>query len=157
MNLNNLDNFCNVECMIFGQNYQSNSNRCYKGCKNNGFQVHINNTYNYGSCQYNTYEEEPDETYCVTNCNIHVFYSYNKKQVKSCKIIGKYYYNGKCIDSYSNYKYLTDEENYYTQDCYYHNKIGAQGTCVDSCSSVGQYFGYKHNCHANYFLQNFCL
>ena len=146
INSNHLDNFCNVECMIFGQNYEANSNRCYKGCKNNGFQVHISNAYNCGSCKYNIYEEEPDETYCVNNCNVYGFYSYNKKCVKSCKIIGKYYYNGKCVDSCSNYKYLTDEENYCTQDCYYHNMIGAQGTCVDSCASVGQYFGYEHNC-----------
>lgn len=148
INTNHLDDFCAyTDCLIFGQNFEANSIKCYDGCKNNGFQMHVNYVYQCGNCKYNIYEEEPDETYCFSDCGVYGFYTYNKKCVKSCKVLGKYYYDGKCVDSCPNrYKYITSEENYCTQDCNYHNMIGASGTCVESCYSIGEYLGVENVC-----------
>lgn len=65
---------------------------------------------------------------------------YNNPCTNNCKAIGKYL-NKKIFDnSCANYYYLTEEENYCTDDCKYYNMNREKGTnkCVESCKSVGQ-------------------
>ena len=144
INSDNLDKFClssSSYCEIFGKKEDS---VCCDSCKSIGKTVTVA-YYNMctDSCTKYIYEDEY-ESYCVSSCANFGMIN-NVPCAKSCKAIGKFYYNSGCRDSCTDKlkEYLTEEENYCTLSCDYHNMVKPQNSniCAKSCKSAGQIQG----------------